>query len=107
MEYTKPALTYEQQADLAILKGLGADRDELVACLESIGYYRLSGYWHILKDPPTACSTKTRRWGGYSTSTHSTDSSSCSSSMPWSALRCICARSWPTNWRMTAGRSAI
>lgn len=53
MEYTKPALTYDQQADLAISKGLGADRDELVACLESIGYYRLSGYWHILKDPAT------------------------------------------------------
>ena len=53
MEYTKPALTYERQADLAISKGLGADRDELVACLESIGYYRLSGYWHILKDPAT------------------------------------------------------
>ena len=51
MEYTKPALTYEQQADLVMSKGLGADRDELVACLERIGYYRLSGYWHIFKDP--------------------------------------------------------
>lgn len=53
MEYTKPALTYEQQADLAISRGLAAERDELVACLESIGYYRLSGYWHIFKDPVT------------------------------------------------------
>lgn len=53
MEYTKPALTYEQQADLAISRGLHTERQVLVDRLKEVGYYRLSGYWHIFKDPAT------------------------------------------------------
>lgn len=50
MEYTKPFLTFEQQADLLIEKrGLLADRDDLIRHLQDVGYYRLSGYWHIYK----------------------------------------------------------
>lgn len=53
MEYTKPAMTYEQQADLAISRGLHADREQLIDRLKEVGYYRLSGYWHIFKDLET------------------------------------------------------
>lgn len=53
MEYAKPALTYEQQADLAISRGLCAKREQLIARLKEVGYYRLSGYWHIFKDSET------------------------------------------------------
>lgn len=53
MEYTKPAMTYGQQADLAISRGLHADREQLIDRLKEVGYYRLSGYWHIFKDLET------------------------------------------------------
>ena len=52
-EYTKPWLSFEQQADLLITdRGLIADRDDLVGHLADIGYYRLSGYWYIFKRKP-------------------------------------------------------
>ena len=50
MEYTKPFLTFEQQADLLMNdRGMVADRDDLIRHLQDVGYYRLSGYWHIHK----------------------------------------------------------
>ncbi len=44
MKYDKPPLTFEQQADLLIKRGLLADRDILVTRLQAVNYYRLSGY---------------------------------------------------------------
>lgn len=44
MEYTKPPLTFEQQADLIISRGLKADRDRLIYRLKNVNYYRLSAY---------------------------------------------------------------
>ncbi|MDY2777511.1 MAG: Abi family protein [Collinsella sp.] len=50
MEYAKPFLTFEEQADLLISeRGMVADRDVLIRHLQDVGYYRLSGYWHIHK----------------------------------------------------------
>ena len=50
MEYTKPFLTFEEQADLLMKdRGMVADRDDLIHHLQDVGYYRLSGYWHIHK----------------------------------------------------------
>jgi abortive infection bacteriophage resistance protein len=49
MEYTKSSLTYEQQADLIISRGMVCDREDLISKLKSVGYYRLSGYWHTFK----------------------------------------------------------
>lgn len=50
MKYTKPFLTYEQQADLLMVeRGMQADRESLIRHLQDVGYYRLSGYWHIFK----------------------------------------------------------
>lgn len=48
MEYTKPSLTYEEQADLLISRGLLADRDILIATLQNVNYYRLVK----LRNPP-------------------------------------------------------
>ena len=46
MPYTKPAKTLEEQADLLLSRGMIADRDLLIQRLESVNYYRLSGYWY-------------------------------------------------------------
>jgi abortive infection bacteriophage resistance protein len=43
-EYTKPPLTFEEQADLIISRGLKADRDRLIRRLKNVNYYRLSAY---------------------------------------------------------------
>ena len=44
MEYTKPPLTFEAQAELLISRGLAADKATLVARLTAVNYYRLSAY---------------------------------------------------------------
>lgn len=51
VKYTKPFRTYDEQADLLMSRGMTADRDELIEHLQDVGYYRLSGYWHIFKKP--------------------------------------------------------
>ena len=51
--YTKPWLSFEQQAELLIKeRGLVAERENLIRHLADIGYYRLSGYWYIFKRQP-------------------------------------------------------
>lgn len=49
MRYEKPFKSFEEQADLLIARGMQADRAVLIQCLQDVGYYRLSGYWHIFK----------------------------------------------------------
>ncbi|HEY1173340.1 MAG TPA: Abi family protein [Verrucomicrobiae bacterium] len=44
MIYAKHALSLEDQADLLLKRGLVANRDELIARLKAVNYYRLSGY---------------------------------------------------------------
>ncbi|MBM4094017.1 MAG: Abi family protein [Planctomycetes bacterium] len=46
MKYEKDPLTLEAQADKLIGRGLIAERDELMARLQAVNYYRLSGYLH-------------------------------------------------------------
>jgi abortive infection bacteriophage resistance protein len=56
MHYTKPALSFEQQAQRLLDRGmLGADKNALVAHLSMVNYYRLSAYWYPYKqiDPNT------------------------------------------------------
>ncbi len=50
MKYSKPSLTFEDQANKLIKRGLIADKKKLVRCLKSVSYYRLSGYWHPFKN---------------------------------------------------------
>jgi abortive infection bacteriophage resistance protein len=51
MRYTKPLLTFEEQADLLIERGMTADRSTLVNRLRVVNYYRLSAYWHVFRNP--------------------------------------------------------
>lgn len=51
MKYNKPHLTYEQQADQLLARGLIADKQELIEKLKSVNYYRLSGYWYPYRNP--------------------------------------------------------
>lgn len=46
MKYEKPPLTFEQQADQLIGRGLIVDKAYLVERLKNVNYYRLSGYWY-------------------------------------------------------------
>jgi abortive infection bacteriophage resistance protein len=51
MQYTKPSLTPEQQADLLLSRGLIAERPLLVQRLSAVSYYRLSGYCFPFRKP--------------------------------------------------------
>lgn len=52
MQYTKPALTYEQQVALLKERGLEIASDQIALhWLERIGYYRLSAYFIPFKEP--------------------------------------------------------
>ena len=50
MRYEKPALTFEEQADLLITRGLIVDRTLLINQLRSVSYYRLRGYTAPFQD---------------------------------------------------------
>lgn len=49
MQYRKPWLSYDQQADKLAELGLIFNRTDLITRLKDVGYYRLSGYWYIFK----------------------------------------------------------
>ncbi len=51
MQYNKPPLSFEKQAELLISRGLQAKKDELVNKLRVVNYYRLSGYWYPFRNP--------------------------------------------------------
>ncbi len=51
MHYSKPPLTFADQADLLIKRGLQADPKVLEARLEVVNYYRLSGYLYPFRKP--------------------------------------------------------
>lgn len=50
MRYSKSPLTFEQQADLLLQRGLEADRDQLIRRLQSTNYFRLSGYLYPYRE---------------------------------------------------------
>lgn len=50
MEYTKPPLTFEAQADLLLSRGLNADSDLLILRLRTVNYYRLSAYLYPFRN---------------------------------------------------------
>lgn len=62
----KPFLPYAQQVDLLIERGMAiADRQQAERQLATLNYYRLSGYWHSMRqiDPETRKSLNTFRPG--------------------------------------------
>ena len=50
VKYTKEPLTFEQQADRLIRRGMQGDRELIVARLASVNYYRLSGYCYPFRN---------------------------------------------------------
>lgn len=57
MKYTKPPLSFPDQADLLLSRGLIADRAELIDKLTAVNYYRLSAYSYTFRDQtdPASC----------------------------------------------------
>lgn len=51
MEYSKPPLSFEAQADRLISRGLVGERAILITRLKSVSYYRLSGYLYPFRNP--------------------------------------------------------
>lgn len=51
MRYTKSPLTFEQQADLLLSRGMAGERELMIQRLKSVNYYRLSGYWYPFRGP--------------------------------------------------------
>ena len=49
MKYPKTALSFPDQADRLLARGLVADRAQLVERLSSVNYYRLSAYWYTFR----------------------------------------------------------
>jgi abortive infection bacteriophage resistance protein len=45
MKYTKPPLTFFQQAQILKKRGLIAEEEDIIEKLKAVNYYRLSGYW--------------------------------------------------------------
>ena len=69
MRYTKPPLTFTQQAQRLIARGLiVSDQNLLLDRLSAVSYYRLSAYWHPFKQldetfqPGTTFETVWRRY---------------------------------------------
>jgi abortive infection bacteriophage resistance protein len=56
MAYSKAWLSFDQQLDLLIERGMQvSDRAKALECLERIGYYRLSGYWFPFRERSGEC----------------------------------------------------
>lgn len=51
VKYSKPPLTFEEQADQLLARGLIAEKDLLIQRLKAVSYYRLSGYWYPFRNP--------------------------------------------------------
>jgi len=54
LKFTKPFPTYEQQADRLLQLGLTGDRSKIIERLQSVSYYRLSGYCYPDRKPDPA-----------------------------------------------------
>lgn len=48
--YTKQWVSFEDQADLLLGRGLQAGREELIQRLQAVSYYRLAGYLHPFRE---------------------------------------------------------
>lgn len=58
MRYQKPALTFEEQADLLPSRGMVGSRNVIIERLSMVNYYRLSAYWYTFRLPGRVPGTK-------------------------------------------------
>lgn len=69
--YNKPATSIPEQIQLLRERGLIIqDEPQLTRDLETIGYYRLSGYWKAFEETPTDGRTRSRRFEAGATHSH-------------------------------------
>lgn len=54
MRYAKPAITFEQQADQLLTRGMTGDRSIMIRRFAQVSYYRLSGYWYPFRQADPA-----------------------------------------------------
>jgi len=59
MKYDKIPLTFQQQAELLIKRGLISEPNILIKQLEVVNYYRLSGYWYPFKNKDNSFKSNT------------------------------------------------
>jgi abortive infection bacteriophage resistance protein len=63
MHYTKPATSIASQVALLRERGmLWNDEDLVIRWLETVGYYRLSAYWHPMEVAASAGATRSKRF---------------------------------------------
>uniref|UniRef100_UPI002620A341 Abi family protein n=1 Tax=Oceanispirochaeta sp. TaxID=2035350 RepID=UPI002620A341 len=68
MKYTSPALSFSDQADLLIKRGLNGNKSALVSILKSVSYYRFQEYCYPYKDSSgqfKSDSSLEQIWGTY------------------------------------------
>lgn len=68
MKYNKPPLSYDKQAERLIARGLQTDKDALIKRLQSVNYYRLSGYLYPFRQKDDSFKKDTSLdliWGNY------------------------------------------
>lgn len=59
MEYTKPHLSFEEQAERLIQRGLIVrDKQRFIQILSQVSYYRLSAYWYPFRERDEQGKTK-------------------------------------------------
>ncbi len=58
MKYAKPPLSYAEQADQLLRRGMVGDRNLIISRLRSVSYYRLSGYWYPFRQEDPADPTR-------------------------------------------------
>ena len=51
MKYLKPPLSFGEQADLLIQRGIVGNRGDIIGRLQAVNYYRLSAYWYTFRIP--------------------------------------------------------
>lgn len=60
MKYSKPHLSFAQQTDRLIERGMLGDRDLIADRLQAVSYYRLSGYWKPFQNSDSSFRPGTR-----------------------------------------------
>jgi abortive infection bacteriophage resistance protein len=60
MIYAKPFLSYDDQAELLLSRGLSAEKEALVVRLKTVNYYRLSGYLYPFRKSDDSFKAGTR-----------------------------------------------
>lgn len=49
MKFDKPPLSFEEQAEHLLKRGMQGDRSLMIERLRTVSYYRLSGYWYTFR----------------------------------------------------------